>query len=104
MNGEPFPVLIAAGTFASVHRTWKNGDRIVLKLPMSLAWNQWTTASRTVALLFGPLFFLRLQMRRLRFRTQLLAATGREGWRRMDIGSLGLGPFRPLEKSTIRTT
>ncbi|HTS38480.1 MAG TPA: beta-L-arabinofuranosidase domain-containing protein [Candidatus Solibacter sp.] len=46
----------SAGSFAAIHRTWKNGDRIELELPMSTRIEAIDARHpETVALLHGPL-------------------------------------------------
>ncbi len=55
INGKRLTMPVAAGTFASVHRKWKNGDRVSLELPMKMRLE--TINPRhpdTVALLRGP--------------------------------------------------
>jgi uncharacterized protein len=77
VNGKPFPTLITGGSFVSVHRTWKNGDRILLTLPMSLRLEEVDEQHPDkVALLFGPLvLFAVTETAPALTRAQLLAAT-----------------------------
>jgi DUF1680 family protein len=106
VNDKPVPTLIAAGTFASVRRTWKNGDRIVLTLPMSLRLEAVDEQhSDTVALLFGPLvLFAVTDAPPALTRAQLLAATrtAKDGseW---SIGSLRLRSFPAIGEEHYST-
>lgn len=56
VNGKPVPESVVAGTFATVRRAWRNGDRIEMDLPMRLRLQAIDAQHpQTVALLCGPL-------------------------------------------------
>jgi len=56
INGRRASVPAVAGTFAAIHRRWKNRDRIELDLPMTTRLEPVDAEHpQTVALLFGPL-------------------------------------------------
>jgi DUF1680 family protein len=56
VNGKTVPASGAAGKFATVRRTWRNGDRIEMDLPMRLRLEAIDAKHpQTVALLCGPL-------------------------------------------------
>jgi len=92
VNGKPVPALITAGSFSSLYRTWKNGDRIQLTLPMSLRLEAVDEQHPdTVALLFGPLVLFAVTDRAPALtRAQLLAATRTT----QDGGEWSVGPLR----------
>lgn len=56
VNGRSWKDPIVPGTFAALHRQWKNGDRVTLDLPMRMRLEALDPANpNTVALLRGPL-------------------------------------------------
>jgi DUF1680 family protein len=56
VNGKPLPGPVAAGRFQRVERTWKDGERIELSLPMELRLEAIDARHpETVALMRGPL-------------------------------------------------
>jgi DUF1680 family protein len=77
VNGQPMSTMVSAGSFVAVHRKWKNGDRILLQLPMSLRLEAVDEQHPdTVALLYGPLvLFPVTNASPVVTREQLLAAT-----------------------------
>lgn len=77
INGKRVTMPIAPGTFASVHREWKNGDRVTLELPMKMRLEAINPRHPDiVALLRGPvvLFPIAPSSRQVT-RQQLLSAT-----------------------------
>jgi DUF1680 family protein len=77
INGKRVIMPIAPGTFASVRREWKNGDRVSLELPMKMRLEAINPRHPdTVALLRGPvvLFPIAPASRQIT-RQQLLSAT-----------------------------
>ncbi len=62
VNGKPVEAAVNAGSFAAVHRTWKNGDRVELELPLTQRVEP-VDARHTelVALLRGPLVLFALK-------------------------------------------
>lgn len=55
VNDEPTPEQPSAGTMHALHRTWSDGDRVVLRLPMRLTTSHWYERSATIER--GPLVF-----------------------------------------------
>jgi DUF1680 family protein len=56
VNGKKIPATVVSGTFATIRREWKSGDRIDLDLPRSLALVSIDSERPdTVALVCGPL-------------------------------------------------
>jgi uncharacterized protein len=56
VNGKRWKNPVAPGTFASLRRKWKNGDRVELELPMRMRLESLDSANPDiVALLRGPL-------------------------------------------------
>ena len=76
VNGAPVPAAATSG-FASVRRTWKDGDRIEMDLPMPLRLEAIDPEHpETVALVRGPLVLLPVQEQAPKVtRQQLLAAS-----------------------------
>ena len=62
VNGKPFDSAVKPGSFAAVRRTWKNGDRVELELPLAQRVEP-VDAQHTnlVALLRGPLVLFALK-------------------------------------------
>jgi DUF1680 family protein len=54
VNGHPWPVNAKPGSYLEIQRTWKNADRVELKIPMSLRLEAMPDNSNRVAVLFGP--------------------------------------------------
>lgn len=57
VNGEVFNVDTTKGRFIRIQREWKNGDRVVLELPMKVAVQKWTKNHNSVSVSYGPLTF-----------------------------------------------
>ncbi|GIF04865.1 RICIN domain-containing protein [Actinoplanes siamensis] len=56
VNGSAVPVT-AGPSYARIVRTWANGDRIVLRLPMRARTRTWAANHGSVSVDFGPLTF-----------------------------------------------
>jgi GH43 family beta-xylosidase len=56
VNGKAV-VPAGSGAYMQLSRTWKNGDRIVLKLPMELRLRAWEKNKNSVTVGYGPLDF-----------------------------------------------
>jgi uncharacterized protein len=54
INGELFPVIPSPGSYLTVARTWREGDRVQLDLPMDLYTESMPDEPTTKALLYGP--------------------------------------------------
>ena len=57
LNGEPVPATLPAGKLAKIERTWKDGDQLVLALPMQVKLTTWTNNRGTVSVNRGPLTY-----------------------------------------------
>lgn len=57
VNGEPVKAEASAGKFVRIERPWKNGDTILLQLPMEVTVQQWTKNHDSVSVNYGPLTF-----------------------------------------------
>jgi uncharacterized protein len=55
INGDALDVVPSPGSYFTVARTWNNGDRIELSVPMSLRIEKMQDEPFTQALLYGPL-------------------------------------------------
>ena len=67
-NGNPVTVQLGASRFAVVHRTWQDGDRVELSLPMRLKVRRWPSNHDAASIDHGPLTYsLRIQERERRF-------------------------------------
>jgi DUF1680 family protein len=54
VNGEVQPVATKPGSYLTLRRTWQQGDRVELKLPMALNLHRAIDDARCVAVLQGP--------------------------------------------------
>jgi hypothetical protein len=60
VNGRRGRVLANAGGWAVLRRAWKDGDRVTLRFPMSLALSRSTAQHpKRVAVTYGPLVLVR---------------------------------------------
>jgi DUF1680 family protein len=55
INGKPLGATAEPGSYLTIHRTWKNGDRVELALPMRLSVEAMADDAATQAFLYGPL-------------------------------------------------
>jgi DUF1680 family protein len=55
INGKPLDVAAEPGGYLAIHRTWKNGDRVEMSLPMRLSVEVMPDDDATQAFLYGPL-------------------------------------------------
>jgi DUF1680 family protein len=98
VNGKRTTAPVAPGSFASISRVWKNGDRVELDLPMKTRLESVDKRHpNTVALLSGPLVLFGIDgANHTPTRTQLLAAqkTAQNKWEAItNSGSMILLPF-----------
>jgi DUF1680 family protein len=54
INGKPLDVFAAPGSYLTILRTWKNGDRVEMSLPMRLHIEAMPDDSKVQAVLYGP--------------------------------------------------
>lgn len=57
VNGKAFPLRSAPGRYVRIERTWQDGDKVVLRLPMHLSIQKWTENKESVSVNYGPLTF-----------------------------------------------
>ena len=55
INGKPVEVAAEPGSYLSIHRTWKTGDRVEMTLPMRLSVEAMPDDTSMQAFLYGPL-------------------------------------------------
>jgi hypothetical protein len=55
LNGAPLMERPTPGAFLSLARTWKNGDRVAVKLPMTLRLRRMPDNPNVAAIMYGPL-------------------------------------------------
>jgi hypothetical protein len=95
VNGRPVPVEMRLG-FAIIHRTWKDGDRIDLELPMPIRLVPINAHHPdVVALVRGPQVLFALAQQPKLSRGQLLNVTraGNDYWR---AGGVRFAPFTAI--------
>jgi DUF1680 family protein len=54
INGAPVSAMAAPGSYLTVTRTWRAGDRIEFDMPMALRLEAFSDRPQTAALLYGP--------------------------------------------------
>lgn len=57
VNGKKAPVRASPLSFVKIQREWKQGDRIVLRLPMEVSVRRWEKNSNAASVDYGPLTF-----------------------------------------------
>jgi DUF1680 family protein len=57
INGRPVEVQAGPLSYISLERTWQQGDRVVLELPMKVAVRKWPKNKDAVSINYGPLTF-----------------------------------------------
>ena len=101
VNGRRVQESVTPGTFATIHRTWKSGDRVELDLPLTMRLEPLDPQHlQTVGLLSGPLvLFAITEAQPALTRAQLLAArkTGLQTW---EV-STSNGPMKMLPFTAI---
>ena len=104
VNGSRVPVTVQAG-FATLHRQWKDGDRIELGLPLPMRLEPVDAEHpNTVALVRGPLVLFAIgEDAPSVTRQQLLAATRITDQAAWKAGPLKLLPFQSIEDETYST-
>jgi uncharacterized protein len=108
VNGRRMPEELVPGTFATVQREWKRGDRIELDLPMTTRLEPVDPQHpQTAALVFGPLvLFAITDTQPSLTRADLLAArrTGQRTWQAgTSTTPLKLLPFTEIQEEQYST-
>lgn len=57
INGRQSKVVAASGGYIKIDRTWRNGDKIELTLPMDLTLRKWERNKNSVSVNYGPITF-----------------------------------------------
>jgi hypothetical protein len=57
LNGKQIPIPQNSQGYIRLQRNWKNGDKLVLQLPMELVIREWTKNKNSVSINYGPLTF-----------------------------------------------
>jgi hypothetical protein len=57
INGQPQDVAMKGGSLVRIARTWANGDKIVLDLPMAITLTRWEKNKNSVSVNRGPLTY-----------------------------------------------
>ncbi|MDB5127801.1 MAG: hypothetical protein JWQ85_2033 [Mucilaginibacter sp.] len=57
INGVPVKVSSSTGEYIRLAKTWKNGDKVTLHLPMQLKVRQWAKNKNSVSVNYGPLTY-----------------------------------------------
>ena len=102
MNGTPVAPNINAG-FATIERTWKDGDHVELTLPMPLRLEAIDREHpNTVALMRGPLVLFALAENPQLTRKQVLTVEN-ESSGRWRTGDVKFAPFFAIEEQRYST-
>jgi DUF1680 family protein len=57
LNGQPLDVQAKGGSYVLIRRTWKDGDTVVLRLPMKIELTRWVRNKNSVSINRGPLTY-----------------------------------------------
>jgi hypothetical protein len=108
VNGKQVDTVLAPGTWASIDRTWKNGDRIELSLDMPLRLAPIDERHpQMVALLHGPVALFAIEPAAETITQKQLLAAQRIGnsaaWQAAtDSGAVRMVPFPEINDETYR--
>jgi uncharacterized protein len=111
VNGERVSDPVQPGTFAGIRRTWKNGDRVELELPMPLRLEPVdANHPRLAALMQGPLVLFAVADSQPSFdRTALLGAKPTRNatgdWQASSVDGTGvtMRPFMNIDRESYST-
>ena len=82
VNDEKVGFESASGKYICLSRSWKNGDRVALELPMSLAIDKWPTNKNSVSVNYGPLTFSLLIKEEYKKVNSIETAIGDSKWQK----------------------
>lgn len=108
INGKPIDTALTPGTWASIDRTWKDGDRIELSLDMPLRLAPIDERQpQVVALLYGPVALFAIEpAAEIITQKQLLTAQrigNSSAWQvATDSGNVRMLPFPEIKDETYR--
>ncbi|TWR30265.1 hypothetical protein FPZ43_04815 [Mucilaginibacter pallidiroseus] len=57
VNGAPVKLADASGDYVRLAKTWRNGDKIMLRLPMQITLREWAKNKNSVSVNYGPLTY-----------------------------------------------
>ncbi|MFD0763294.1 beta-L-arabinofuranosidase domain-containing protein [Mucilaginibacter lutimaris] len=57
VNGLPVKVTSDKGDYIRLAKTWKNGDKIILRLPMKIEVREWAKNKNSISVNYGPLTY-----------------------------------------------
>jgi uncharacterized protein len=107
VNGKRLAEAPGAGTFATVRREWRNGDRVELELPLAMRLEAIDAQHpKTVSLVRGPLVLFAIGDLGEVTSAELLAAknVGSRKWKvQAAKGEFGMLPFTSIEDETYST-
>ena len=111
VNGKQVSEAVQPGTFASIRRTWKDGDRVELELPMPLRLEQVdANHPNMVALVQGPLVLFAVTESQPSFEKNALLqakatnnATGDWSANSADGSKVTMRPFMNIDKESYST-
>jgi DUF1680 family protein len=92
VNGKAIPVTAKPGSYASVKRLWKKGDRVEITLPMETRTEKMPDGSNYVAVLHGPIL--------LAAKTDTVGMTGLFA-DDSRMGHIAKGKQRPLQEMPL---
>jgi hypothetical protein len=108
VNGKPVDTALTPGTWASIDRTWKDGDRIELSLDMPLRLSPIEDRHpQLVALLYGPVALFAIEPAAETITQQQLLAAQRisnsSAWQvATSSGNVRMVPFPEIKNETYR--
>ena len=94
VNGKPVRVDAVPGTYFSLQRNWKQGDRVDIKLPMTTTLEQMPDKSDYYAVLHGPIVLAAKTQLFADEKLNVLADESR-------MGHIAQGPVCPLEAAPL---
>jgi hypothetical protein len=82
VNGKNVGAEISAGKFLRIEREWKNGDEVLLNLPMEIFTRTWTANHDSVSVNYGPLTFSLKIGERYERKNSAKTAIGDSSWQK----------------------